>query len=55
MNAMLNNLSGRDGTRIWKFIFSVTTLSYKTMYCIFFLHVFPFSKSYGMSMYYFHD
>lgn len=35
---MLIVLRGRDGTRIWTFIFSVTTHSQETMYCISFLH-----------------
>lgn len=35
---MLIVLSGRDGTRIWTFIFSVTIRSQETMYCISFLH-----------------
>lgn len=38
INAMLVVLSGRDGTRIWTFIFSVTIRSQETMYCISFLH-----------------
>lgn len=35
---MLIVLSGRDGTRIWTYIFSVTTHSQETMYCTSFLY-----------------
>ena len=47
-------LSSRDGTRIQTFIFLMTTWSQDAIYCISFLHLFPFSKSHRC-IYYLHD